>query len=166
MKFITTVLFAILFMNLSGQKPNGYDAELKTLYNNTVDLIYSDELAKKMGENQKVYILDTREAAEYKVSHLKEARNVGFNNFSSKSVSDIPKDAEIIVYCSLGVRSEKIGEQLKEAGYSEVKNLYGGIFEWVYYDNLIVNKKGLETEKVHTYDENWSKWLLKGEKIY
>ena len=36
----------------------------------------------------------------------------------------------IIVYCSIGVRSEDIGEKLKELGYTKILNLYGGIFDW------------------------------------
>jgi len=33
------------------------------------------------------------------------------------------------VYCSLGIRSEVIAKKLKKAGYTNVFNLYGGIFE-------------------------------------
>ena len=47
-----------------------------------------------------------------------------------------------------------------------MKNLYGGIFEWKYQDQVIIDKKGNETDDVHAYDEEWSKWLLKGKKVY
>jgi rhodanese-related sulfurtransferase len=44
---------------------------------------------------------------------------VGFNYFNSKKVEAAVKDknTNIIVYCSIGVRSEQIGEKLKKLGY-------------------------------------------------
>ena len=99
---------------------------LEGMYKQTVPLIKANELA---GDEVKNYfILDTREAEEYEVSHLPGAQLVGFEEFDAKSVADIPKDKPIIVYCSVGYRSERIGEQLQEMGYTNVKNLYGGIF--------------------------------------
>ena len=111
-------------------------------------------------------MLDTRELYEYNVSHLTNARCVGYDKFTMNSIRDIPQDAEIVVYCSLGVRSEKIGERLTKAGYTNVKNLFGGIFEWVYNDFEIIDKNGKKTNRIHTFDSNWSQWLLKGEKVY
>ena len=72
----------------------------------------------------------------------------------------------IVVYCSLGIRSEKISEKLKAEGYSNVRNLYGGIFEWKNKGFEVFDSEGKETEKVHAYSKSWSKWLKNGEKIY
>lgn len=149
-----------------GQKPPAYDDQLREMYKNTVELISVDELLTEKNTGNNFVLLDTRELNEYKVSHIEGARCIGYNNFSIESLIDIPKDSKIVVYCSLGVRSEQIGEKLKEAGYKNVKNLYGGIFEWKFQDQIVVDKKGNPTEKVHAYDENWSQWLLKGEKVY
>jgi rhodanese-related sulfurtransferase len=149
-----------------GQKPPEYDDQLKGMYKNTVELITVNELYVEKNANSGLVLLDAREINEFKVCHIEGARCIGYNNFSIEVMENIPKDSEIVIYCSLGVRSEHIGEQLKEAGYKNVKNLYGGIFEWKYKDQVVVDKKGNPTEKVHAYDENWSKWLLKGEKVY
>lgn len=151
---------------LAGQKPADYDDQLKAMYNNTVELITVDDLSNEMKTTSELVLLDTREMNEFKVSHIEGARYIGYNNFSISSLKDIPKDTEIVVYCSLGVRSEQIGEKLKEAGFKNVKNLYGGIFEWKYQEQVIIDKKGNETDEVHTYDKEWSKWLLKGNKVY
>ena len=58
----------------------------------------------------KAIILDTRESQEYEVSHIKDALHVGYDNFEIESIENqIPnKDQEIVVYCSLGIRSEVI----------------------------------------------------------
>ena len=72
-------------------------------------------------------ILDAREPQEYNISHLKDAVYVGYTSFELETIeSRIPnKDQEIVVYCSLGIRSEVIANKLKKAGYTKVKNLYG-----------------------------------------
>ena len=40
------------------------------------------------------------------------------------------QDAPIVVYCSVGIRSQRVGQQLLEAGYTQVWNLRGGIFKF------------------------------------
>ncbi|MCD4730653.1 MAG: rhodanese-like domain-containing protein [Bacteroidales bacterium] len=162
---IITILIGLMVF-VYGQKPVNYDDQIKAMYKNTVELIAVADLEIEMGKNPDLVLLDTREMVEYNVSHIDGSKCIGYNNFSIKSLNDIPKDTEIVVYCSLGVRSELIGEKLQEAGYKNVKNLYGGIFEWMYHDQIVVNKKGKATDKIHTYDENWSQWLLKGKKVY
>lgn len=109
--------------------------------------------------------LDAREPQEFRVSHIKNARPVGYDDFELASVKDLSKDTAIIVYCSVGYRSEKITEKLIDAGFTNVENLYGGIFEWVNSGRTVVNDLG-SSQRVHTYNKDWSKWLLRGEKVY
>jgi|AntRauTorcE11897_2_1112592.scaffolds.fasta_scaffold23809_2 rhodanese-related sulfurtransferase len=112
-----------------------------------------------------VVFLDSRAREEYDVSHIKDARYVGYKEFELSSVKDIPKDKPIVIYCSVGYRSGKIGEQLQDAGYTNVQNLYGGIFYWV-NQGLPVYDENSETSKIHPYNEKWGNWLTKGEKTY
>jgi len=110
-------------------------------------------------------ILDTRELNEYNVSHLKNAIHVGYNNFKIKNtIKTTSRDKPIIVYCSIGYRSEKVGEKLLKKGYT-VYNLYGGIFNWNNKGNTVVNNSGVTTNRVHCFNKDWSKWLIKGEKV-
>jgi rhodanese-related sulfurtransferase len=159
-----------LFMGLAGciysQKPDNYDSELMVMYKHSVELVTVNDLLQIMESNPEVILLDTREINEYKVSHIDGSIYVGSNSFSPDLLKDVPRDAEIVVYCSVGVRSEKIGEMLKESGYQNIKNLYGGIFEWKYQDHPVVDSTGKTTDNIHTYDEKWSQWLLKGNKVY
>ena len=114
---------------------------------------------------QDLYILDTREKEEYDVSQIKNARNVGSFWFDMRKVYDIPLNAKIIVYCSVGVRSEKIGEKLLNAGYKNVFNLYGGIFEWVNQGHPVYKQNGVQTAEIHTYNESWAAWAEHGTKV-
>ena len=152
------LLFSLL---ISGQ--DGYKAMLKTLYEGTVPVINTAEI--KTLNNDPV-ILDTRSKKEYDVSHLDNARYINYDNFNLSEVSDIPKDKTIVVYCSVGYRSEKVGEKLLKAGYKNVHNLYGGIFQWVNEGRSVVNNHGVKTDSVHTYNKEWSVWLHKGVKVY
>jgi len=114
------------------------------------------------------YILDARELKEYEVSHLKNAIHVGYDNFDLNTTQKqlTNKDAIIVVYCTLGVRSEDIAEKLKAAGYSKVYNLFGGIVEWKNEGYPVYNAKGKETQRVHVSSKQWGKWLKKGRKVY
>ena len=115
----------------------------------------------------KAVFLDAREPAEYDVSHIAGAVPVGYDHFDLSEVKDIPKDQEIIVYCSVGYRSEKVSEQLLAAGYQKVTNLYGGIFEWKNQGHPVVNPAGEPTDEVHAYNRTWGMWLKKGAiKVY
>ena len=114
-------------------------------------------------------LLDAREENELKVSHLKNAICVGYNDFKLKeTIAKLPTDksTKIVVYCSLGIRSETVAHKLIEEGYTNVYNLYGGIFEWKNANFQVLDTLGNTTEKVHTFSKNWGKWLYKGEKVY
>ena len=113
-------------------------------------------------------ILDARELEEYMVSHIKNAIHVGYHNFDlQKTLLLLPnKHQKIVIYCSLGIRSETIANQLKLAGYTNVSNLYGGIFEWKNNNFSVVNQHKKETDSVHVFSKEWSKWLKKGIKVY
>jgi len=110
-------------------------------------------------ERDKVILLDTRELKEYKVSHIQGATYVGYDQPDYAVLNDIPKDAEVVLYCSIGYRSEKIAEQLKAKGYKNVYNLYGSIFEWVNQGYPVVNENGATTDSLHTYNKRWSQWV-------
>lgn len=109
---------------------------------------------------------DAREKKEFDVSHINNAIFTGYDDFNLSRLNSIPKDREIIVYCSIGKRSEKITEKLMEAGYINVSNLYGGVFEWVNQGNSVVDLNNRITNKVHAFGRFWGQWLEKGEKVY
>ncbi len=113
-----------------------------------------------------VIFLDAREKKEYAVSHIKNAVFVGYNDFNLSRLENISKESEIIVYCSIGKRSEAIAQKLSKIGYGNVSNLYGGIFEWVNQGNSVVDINSNPTNNVHAFGRFWGQWLNKGEKVY
>lgn len=132
---------------------------------NSVPLIGVEQL----NDNKESYvILDARELSEYKVSHIEGARYIGYDEVDFNVVEDFSKDTPIVIYCSIGVRSEKIGEKLKQQGFTNVQNLYGSIFEWANKGYDLVDNAGYPTTKVHGYSWLWGKWMVNEnyEKIY
>lgn len=162
-KINTTVfiLMTLVFLPACGQK--SYHDMLSVLYKNTVPLIEVEALTS---ETEMVFLLDTRSDKEYAVSHIEGARLIDYENFNSESVNDIPKDAQVVVYCSVGYRSERIGEQLQELDFTNVRNLYGGIFYWKNKGYTVVNNQNQPTDSVHAYNRLWGQWLNNATKIY
>ena len=155
------IILLVSTLTSCGQKT--FDEKMESLYKKTVPLIKADSLKPKL---EQVVILDTRAQEEYQVSHIQGARFVDYDDFEVEQVNDISKDQEVVVYCSVGYRSERVGEKLQKAGYTNVKNLYGGIFGWKNEGYTVVGSNNLPTDSVHVYNRLWGRWLYKGTKIY
>lgn len=144
---------------LIGQNLAGFEEMVDTTIGHTVPTVTPEQLIFEYSRNQNIVILDTREQKEYEVSHIQGAICVGYDNFNLDKVKHISANNKIFVYCSIGYRSEKVGEQLIEAGYSRVYNLYGGIFNWINNDYPVESAKGKPTKRIHGYDKDWAKWI-------
>lgn len=159
----------ILFCILSSQlvqaqiKNPEFKLLLDSLYNPQIDLITINDFLNLNKHN--LYVLDTREEEEFNVSHIKNSRNVGYFWFDMRKVYDIPHNATVVLYCSVGIRSEKITEKLIAAGYKNVLNLYGGIFEWVNQGHPVYKTTGVQTSEIHTYNDTWARWVERGTKV-
>lgn len=158
-------LLLTLFTFTAYGQSKEYRSMLKKYYSSDFPTISIANAKAKIGQAN-VYFLDTREKKEYEVSHIKTAIQVGYDNFSMSSVSKLPKDAEIIVYCSIGARSQNIGLKLKKAGFKNVKNLYGGMFYWANSNYPMVDSSGASTTKIHGFSTDWGKWVNRGTVVY
>jgi len=163
-KLFLIIPFLLVFTVGCMNAQSAYDSLLSTLYKGTVPLIKPASLPD-LSREQKVLLLDTRELKEYKVSHLPGAVWVGYDNFSMEDIPEVSKETVIVTYCSVGYRSERIGEKFIDKGYKQVYNLYGGIFQWVNEGKEVVDTLNQPTMKVHTYSPEWGIWLQKGEKV-
>ena len=88
------------------------------------------ELDGKRKAGEKFFLLDVREPHEYPIANL-GAPLIPVGSLESR-IAEIPvgKDAEIVVHCRSGARSQKAALVLKAAGFTHVENLAGGILEW------------------------------------
>lgn len=163
MKFFVSI--ALCFITFYSNAQESLSDVLRHYNTKSIPYMSVQELAMP---KTKVYVLDAREKGEYNTSHIKNAIFVGYDTFELDSVlTKIPnKNSEIVVYCSIGIRSETIASKLKKAGYPNVFNLYGGIFEWKNNNFKVYNFENIETENVHAYSKEWSFWLKKGKKVF
>ena len=165
MRYVFMCFFCLLsFGGLSQIRNIHFKEKLDSTYRNTIPLLSVKEF--KQFDRHNFFILDAREEEEFEVSHLKNARHVGYYWFDMRSVYDIPYDATVVVYCTIGNRSERIAEKLRRAGYDCVFNLYGGILEWVNTGNPVYKSNGVQTSEVHTYSRELSQWAERGSKVY
>ncbi len=158
------VLFVLFFNGTCLFSQSKMDKTLKRFNNESVPYVHSENIT----DTETVVFLDTRKKEEYAVSHLRNSIWVGDKEFDPNVVLEqVPdKQKPIIVYCSIGVRSEDIGEKLLTLGYTNVQNLYGGIFQWKNNNGLVYNLKNQPTDSVHAFNKYWGKLLLKGVKVY
>lgn len=153
---ICTVFLVGCFNRSDAQVKNPkYQSRLQFLLSHNVAEITVQE-AKKL---EKAIFLDTREKEEYQVSHIKDAVWVGYDDFDISRVNNLDKSKTIVIYCSVGYRSEKVTKKLEKAGFKKVFNMYGGLFEWYNEAYPMVDNDGNTTTKIHAYNKNWSKWV-------
>lgn len=150
---------------LAGQFTEAAFDEMATLMaKGTVKDIEVETLVQ---EKEAYLLLDTRTKKEYEISHIPNAIWVGYDNFSLNNLPQgISKDTKILTYCSVGYRSERIGEKLQEAGYQDVSNLKGSVFKWINEGHPLEDMLGSPTDKVHGFDKEWGKWVRGGKAVY
>ncbi|MEN2283170.1 rhodanese-like domain-containing protein [Algoriphagus sp. SE2] len=162
-KFLKVIFLTIFTAGsfFSNAQSLAYKTLLSTLYEKDFPFIKPEQI-KDLSEYQ---VLDTREKEEFEVSHLENARWVGYDTFDLKYLDDLDKEKPVIVYCTVGARSQDIGKKLKEEGFTNVYNLYGGIIQWS-NEGMPLFKENKPTDKVHTFSKSWGIWLNRGEKVY
>jgi rhodanese-related sulfurtransferase len=114
----------------------------------------ADQLAAT--NKSKPVLLDVRTEAEYAVSQLSDACRIDPD--SSAAQVNMNKDTPIVTYCSVGYRSSAFAQKLKSAGYTNVSNLEGSIFQWANEGRPIVSADG-PAKKVHPYNARWGQLL-------
>jgi rhodanese-related sulfurtransferase len=82
-----------------------------------------------VGERGDLFLLDVRTLGEYQEARLDGARLIPIDQFV-KRLAEVPKDRPILVYCAVGSRSAQVVNYLARQGFSEIYNLYGGIYAW------------------------------------
>jgi len=121
--------------------------------------ISTDELANVLTvSNPRPVLLDVRTDEEFAVSHIPGSRNIDPEEDAVTAVADLPIDAPIVTYCSVGWRSAKAASRLVEEGYTNVRNLEGSLFRWA-GDGRTVVRNGQHVREVHPQAPRWENLL-------
>jgi adenylyltransferase/sulfurtransferase len=86
-------------------------------------------LKASIDRGEKVVLVDVREPREYELCHLEGARLLPLGQLPAR-MNELDKRGQIVVYCHVGVRSTQAVSFLRRAGFSNVRNLLGGIDAW------------------------------------
>ncbi len=161
-------MFGLIFFNMVVK------SQLKlTIFEKIVDWSFSvpniehNDFKRKLSsiDSSQFIIFDTRCEEEFKTSHITNAIQLDpgitldeFGKVYSKNI----KNKHLVFYCSVGYRSSKCLQRLKEVAHNSgaisLQNLKGGIFRWYNENYEVVNEKGI-TDDIHPYDTFW-KFLL------
>lgn len=95
---------------------------------------FKDLIDKKDPESY--LILDMRNDYEYKLGHFKNARPAGTMTFkeTEQFIEDYRErigNKEVIMYCTGGIRCEKLAVMLEDSGLENVKQLDGGVVKYI-----------------------------------
>jgi len=126
-----------------------------------VEWITTAQLADWLADQQRPppVLLDVRTEEEWDVSHLSGARRVDPNSSVEKVAAEISKETPIVTYCAVGYRSGALATKLREAGFTNVRNLEGSIFEWANEHRPLVREDQPVTT-VHPYSSLWGRLLV------
>jgi len=88
------------------------------------------DLKRKQDAHEDFFLLDVREPHEVPIASL-GAPLIPVGQLEGR-IGEIPvaKDSEIVIHCRSGARSQKAALILKNAGFTNVSNVAGGILAW------------------------------------
>jgi rhodanese-related sulfurtransferase len=132
-------LARIGFENVVGYLKNGIEAWDEKL--EIVHSISADELQKEM-QQQDVTILDVRKQGEWNTSRLKDAQFVPLASFP-KNLKELDRHKPYIVHCGGGYRSMTAISIMKNEGFTNLTNVYGG-FAAMVNAGLEMDTEGVE----------------------
>lgn len=75
------------------------------------------------------FILDVREPDEWNTVHIPGATLIPLGQLEAR-VNEVPKDKEVVVVCRSGNRSKQGRDILKNAGFTQVTSMAGGMNQW------------------------------------
>lgn len=151
-KILFLASFSSFLFGLFGVNWESVDQKIDDEFPN-VTFISTEQLhSSQQSEAVSPQVFDVREPAEFAISHLSGALNYSKGSAIADLVAN--KNAEIVVYCSVGYRSAAVADELASLGFTNVRNLKHSIFEWAEKGYPLVNSDGV-VESVHPFNRAW-----------
>ena len=136
----------------------------------TGEYVTPQELLSIYENDEDVVVLDTRNEYETRVGLFENAVDLQLDTFRDfpKAIEQLPeeyKDKQIVMYCTGGIRCEKASAVMIKAGFSDVRQLEGGVLDYfketdgaywngdcfVFDERVALDKDLNETEYVYCY---------------
>ena len=136
----------------------------------TGEYVTPQELLSMYENCDDVVVLDTRNEYETRVGLFENAVDLQLDTFRDfpKAIEQLPeeyKDKQIVMYCTGGIRCEKASAVMLKAGFTDVKQLEGGVLDYfketggkywngdcfVFDERVALDKDLNETEYIYCY---------------
>jgi adenylyltransferase/sulfurtransferase len=91
--------------------------------------IAPEELKRRLDAGEKLFILDVRNPPEYEICRITGSTLIPLPTLPQR-LGELDKDRELIVHCKSGMRSQQAIGILRQAGFTKLVNLKGGILAW------------------------------------
>ena len=92
-------------------------------------IIAPAELSAALNQGESIVVIDVREPYEWQIGRIPTARLIPLATLLAEP-PDLDRTASIVVYCHHGSRSDAAARALAGAGFTDVRNLVGGIDRW------------------------------------
>lgn len=94
--------------------------------------IFPNELHQRLSNNEDIVLLDTRNTYETRLGSFHNSIELGIKTFRAfpeavANMDDSFKDKQIVMFCTGGVRCEKASVIMRDAGFTNIRQLEGGI---------------------------------------
>ena len=129
--FLLVIIFFVLYsasvVHAVDKTPEQVVREAKA----SVSEVSIDEVKKMIDNREDIILLDVRDREEYETGHIPGAINISRGSLDFKIHLIIPdKNAKIVVYCGLDLRSPLATKSMNDLGYKKAVNMIGGLKAW------------------------------------
>ena len=95
----------------------------------TDGVIDAVEVKRKLDRGDDFVLIDVREPHEYQIARIPDARLIPLGELP-KHLGELDPNAEIVVHCKTGARSQRAVDLMKQSGFKHALNMTGGIAAW------------------------------------
>jgi sulfur-carrier protein adenylyltransferase/sulfurtransferase len=86
-------------------------------------------------------LIDVREAREHAIARIEGARLIPLGTLE-RELGTLPRDLDILVHCKSGMRSARAVKLLSDHGFTQVRNITGGIDAWLELESKVQAASG------------------------
>ena len=124
MKNISFSIILVMLLSFTSCLDDNTSAEVR--------LVTPEEMESIL-ELEDVQLVDVRTPEEYREKHIDNAQNIDFKSPTfDEDIEKLDKSKPVVLYCKAGGRSAKCAKKLKDAGFTKIYDLEGGISKWEY----------------------------------
>jgi hydroxyacylglutathione hydrolase len=121
------------YENISGYLAGGFPAWMKSGEEIALQPAWSVHALKELIDSgpRDHYLVDVRDIHNrQKVGHIGGDHHIYVGELPGR-IGEVPRDADVVIYCDAGFKGCLAGSILERAGYRSVTNILGGMTGWI-----------------------------------